>query len=354
MYTESSALLTDKTRVSSVSQPIPIHHPKPSSPSSSPPPSQNEHSYPPPIYSRQTGAPLRHRKSSFKITPPLVQQQQQQQHTQKTKPALNPESHHVRTVSQTTTTTTKKKKTNQSGRCDDDDDDDEDDRIADFNTLERRLIESIQIEESLQLDVNKRIADAIEVGVLHVPVMAFMITHTGGCQFVQDFRLLCTKYEVELLGMPASLNAKNLSLDMLHYESEYRRVVSLLLYLQTMRPTKTCICSRQPIAITPHPLEIFPGDESDATALTTTAITTTTTTASRTTTTTRVIHNNNGGGDSNTAMVIPNHTTMSALERFMLNCMRMRQTGHYYMIYVDLALSLCEKPKPRSNSGNSP
>ena len=266
---------------------------------------------------------------------------------------LNPRSHHVRTAKKKPPT--------------DDDDGDDDDKAAwrhrqqhglnDMDYLEQRLVESIRLDESMRLTVNERISRAIEKGVLHVPVTAFLVTSNGGgCMFVDDFRRqLCVRYEVELLGLPISLTREHLSLDLFHYDTEYRRIIGILIYLTSLKPPLRCVISRQPIAITPRALDLFPPDsetpviissDSDD-GLTTTAITTTTTTTTSgsgdannmTTTTTRIIHNNNNNNGPDSRMVIP-AIQNSAFDRFMYNCTRLRQTGHYYMLYVDLPLSI--------------
>jgi hypothetical protein len=358
MYTENSALLNAQTRIS----PHPVlSSPQPQSqtqqPQSAPQPEKLEKPAIPLAVKRQMAPPPRQRRSSFRISNASPQQQQPQQPPQQ--PPLNPESHHVRTTNQKQKSIGKKPQQQQQQW--DEEDSDEQHRPVEFAVLERRLIESIEIEESLKLCVNGRIADAISLGLLRVPILAFMITHSDGCQFVTDFRLLCRRYEVELLGLPESLSIKNLSVDMFHYEKEFTRIVSLLVYLTDLRPAKKFVISRQPIAITPHALEIWPEDETGGTqslqqqqqqqqqmTMTITTTTTTTMTASR--------HSDNSSNvmtmsRSNTGdMTIPNQTPLSAFERFFLNCMRMRQTGHYYMIYVDLGLTLYDQSVQRGSS----
>lgn len=258
----------------------------------------------------------------------------------------------------------KRKKTKKSIYDDYDDDDDSADEaiereqrrqygLNDMHYLERQLVESIRLDETMKLTVNRRISSAIEKRVLHVPVLAFfLVGYSRRCQFVDDFdKQLVAKYEVELLGQPIPLNREHLSLDLFHYDEDYRRIISIIIYLESLQPPMRCVISRQPIAITPHALELFPPESSpqpplldgdDQSPPLTTAITTTTITTNdsnnTTTTTTRVTHSSSSGSES-PRMTIPVVQT-SAFERLVYNVMRMRQTGHYYMLYVDLPLSI--------------
>lgn len=301
------------------------------------------------------------------------------------RPQLNPDSHHVRTTNEAALerleqeqrqARQKKKKMADSRRkaiddsmedssgCGGDDylstwDSRQQHGVDDMAYLEKRLVESIQLDERMSITVNKRITDALEQGLMRVPVTAFiLISNGGGCQFIDDFRTqLCTKYEVELPGKPVSLKQADLSLDMYHYDAEYRRVIAIILYLESLKLRMKCVISRQAIAITPHALEIFPPDppiegNNDNTGTTTAITTTTHSNSDTTTTTTRIIHNNsNNNVVPDSRMVIPVIQT-SAFDRFMYNCMRLRQTGFYYMLYVDLPLSIGGKGRATITTKN--
>ncbi len=300
---------------------------------------------------------------------------------------LNPQSHHVRTSTQQQHQQDRKKSTRQAPDEDEDSAEEELERslrklhgFGDMGYLEKRLVDSIRLDEEMKLTINRRIATAIEKRVLHVPVLAFvLVANSERCYFVEDFNTqLAAKYEVELLAPPMPLSKEHFSLDLFHYPEDYRRAISIVIYLKSLNPPMRCVASRQPIALTPHPLQLFPDEPgvlqqpsstpttheqsaaADGGGTLTTAITTTTTSNGDTntkTTTTRITHNGIGGGGGleSPRMVIP-MVQSSAFDRLVYNVLRVRQTGYYYMIYVDLPLSVkmsTTPPKTPNNNNNN-
>lgn len=334
-----------------------------------------------PIARHHTPSTSRIRTRSITITPPVQSTQGEQKRSKKSGGGgssksvpvpLNPASHHVRTSSgqKDQPPPPQRKKSSHHALYDyagDEEDSAEEELernrrklhgFCDMGYLEKQLIDSIRLDEEMKLTINRRIATAIEKRILHVPVLAFvLVTNSERCYFVEDFNTqLAAKYEVELLAPPTPLNKEHLSLDLFHYEEDYRRVISIVIYLKSLNPPMRCVASRQPIALTPHPLELFPeepgiqappslpksDDQSSAGTTLTTAITTTTTSngeTNTTTTTTRITHNGGGGVLESPRMVIP-MVQSSAFDRLVYNVLRVRQTGYYYMFYVDLPLSI--------------
>lgn len=233
---------------------------------------------------------------------------------------LNQESHHVRTSPVKKTTT--KKKDEYYGR-------------DEYCLLEEALISSIQISEALEVEVNRNIANAYERHSLRAPIIAF-VRYGAEFRFIRDFHQLSREYEVVHTKNPVTITKKQLSLDLLHHETEYKTIVSVILYMETLETPLTYVISRYPVTLTPRVPDLFlpmGGDEDagGATTTTTTIVSGGATTTTTTTTKTCV------AASSNTLT-----TTPSFIERLYMNCMRTAQAGYYYMLYVDLSLT---KPK---------
>lgn len=245
-------------------------------------------------------------KGRIKITDAADMGRQQRSTTTTTIP-VNPQSHHIRTKQPK-----KKKKESNFAR-------------DEYSILEEKLISSIQINEALENDVNRKITLAYQQQTLRIPMMAFM-RYENGIRFVKDLAHFQREYDTEWTKNPTIISKKQLSLDLLHHEEEYRVIVSLILYLENLEPSLVYIISRYPVIVTPKVPDLFLGDVEATTT------TTTVTTMSRTVTTTTT----HGGGGS----VV---TTPTFIERLYMNCVRVTQPGYYYHIYVDLSLT---KPEP--------
>lgn len=240
------------------------------------------------------------------IPPP----QQQHQH-------LNPSSHHVRT--------TKAKKTSSQFARDE------------FNVLEERLISSIQINEALENEINRSIAIAYQRQSLRVPIIAFMKLGTE-VRFIRDFaRLVREEYDVVHTKNPGIISKEQLSLDLLHNEKEYRTIVSVILYMESLRPPLAYIISRYPVTFTPRVPDLFIDEEEGSGSVVTTTVTTSATTTT-TTTTTRRPTTSLSPSDNNSLILSTPTPIPSFMERLYLNCTRVSQPGYYYLIYVDLSL----------------
>lgn len=233
---------------------------------------------------------------------------------------LNPSSHHVRT--------TKAKKTSSQFARDE------------YNVLEERLISSIQINEALENEINHNIAIAYQRQSLRVPIIAFMKLCTE-VRFIRDFaRLVREEYDVVHTKNPGIISKEQLSLDLLHNEEEYRTIISVILYLESLVPSLAYVISRYPVTFTPKVPDLFIDEEGAVvtTTVTTSVTTTTTTTTTRRPSTSSLSDKNRNGLILSTPAPIP-----SFMERLYLNCTRVSQPGYYYLIYVDLSLT---KPEP--------
>ncbi len=221
---------------------------------------------------------------------------------------LNQQSHHVRT---------QKNKTGTASYF----------RRDEYSILEERLIRSIQITEALESMVDRNITIAYQKQTLRVPIIAF--TKIGSkVNFVDDFKRLNDEYDILVTKNASVINKKQLSLDLFHNDEQYRTVVSVLLYLESLNPPLTYVISRTPFEFTPKVPDLFIDDDSNA-------VITTVTTSTTTTTTIKTRHKNQSMS-SNTPMP-------SFVERLYLNCVRITEPGFYYHIYVDLSLT---NPEP--------
>lgn len=242
---------------------------------------------------------------------------------------VNPESHHIRTSSVNSTN----KRTNTNKNC----------SSASFardeyNLLEERLIASIQINEALENEINHNIAIAYQRQTLRVPMIAFMRFGTE-VRFVRDFAKLCREeYDIVHTKNPTMISKKQLSLDMLHHENEYRTIVSVILYLESLNPPLTYVIARYPVTYTPKVPDLFIDEDDDQETIVTTTVTTSAT-STTTTTTKRANHNSN-----NDKMIVSTPTPVpSFIERLYMNYARVTQSGYYYLIYVDLSLTTPEQ-----------
>mgnify|MGYP000509361339 CR=1 FL=1 len=200
---------------------------------------------------------LDHRRRFRVINVNEIPPQQPHQH-------LNPSSHHVRT-------TEAKKTSSQFAR-------------DEFNVLEERLISSIQINEALENDINRNIAIAYQRQSLRVPIIAFMKLGTE-VRFIRDFaRLVREEYDVVHTKNPGIISKEQLSLDLLHNEKEYRTIISVILYMESLRPPLAYIISRYPVTFTPRVPDLFIDEEGDSESVVTTTVTTSATTTTTTTT----------------------------------------------------------------------
>ena len=232
---------------------------------------------------------------------------------------LNIHSHHVRT-------TPKKKKTNAFA-C----------REDEYNLLEESLISSIQITEALENDVNRHIAIAYQKQHLRVPIIAFMRCGSD-FEFVQEFERLSIVYDIVHTKNPIEISKRQLSLDLLHHEPEYKTIVSVILYLESLNPPLSYVISRYPVTFTPKGTDLFI-DDNDSSIVTTTITTSTTTT----TTTTRHMNNNTVmPKHKNQPVIATPMPTPSFIERLYLNYVRIAKPGYYYHIYIDLSLTTPE------------
>lgn len=231
------------------------------------------------------------------------------------------------------------------GDGDDDDEDTVNNELIQYRSMEQRLMESLKIAEPMALGINARILSAFRANLLRVPIMAFMTTRAGGVQFVQDFKRLTARHEIELLGKPVPISKKHLSVDLFNYEVEFGRVLGVALYPASLDPPLTTIIMRQAIGLTPKVPDIFPlitlDDEAshhhhhhhhqDTQTTQKTTINTTTTTT--TTVVTQISSSNTNTGQSTS------YDELGFFDRIYLNYTRVREIGEYYVIYVDLGLS---------------
>ena len=223
---------------------------------------------------------------------------------------LNTQSHHVRTQKN-------KQKTSYFPK-------------DDYSILEETLIASIQIDEALENEVNQAITIAYQRQSLRVPMIAFMRC-ANDIKFIKDFSQLSIEYDIEHTKNPSTISKKQLSLDLLHHEKEYKTIVSVILYLESLNPPLTYIISRYPVSLTPKVPELFIDDDIQ------TVTTTVTTSTTITTTTTRSSGNNNKVVKQGIITPVP-----SFMERLYMNCVRVTLAGYYYLIYVDLSLTTPE------------
>lgn len=237
-----------------------------------------------------------------------------QNHTTEQTP--NPASHHVRTSSAPVPvpTVTKRKKKAQ--------------YLADeYARLEQQLLKSILINERLRDEVNTNITIAYQKQLLRVPMIG-LLRYGKEARFVTDMSQLTSKeYDLEYTKDPSTISKKQLSLDLFHHEREYRTIISVILYLENLKPPLAYVIARYPILVSPKVPDLFIEDDA------TTTTTTTTVTTTRTTTTTQTTRKNN-------PLAITSQP--SFMERLYLNCTRVSEAGFYYLVYADLSLTTPE------------
>lgn len=208
--------------------------------------------------------------------------------------------------------------------------------VDDDYQLEEKFARSIQINETLTNVVNTRVMTAYKHQIVRPPIIAFMRSPEG-INFINDFGKINAIYDIEYLKQPVVVSKEQLSVDLYHFDKEYSTIIGVILYLEEQDPPLVYVISRYKIAFTPKPYNLF--EEEEVTdPLTITTVKTTTTVSTTTTTTISSVSNTKPLDITDTL----NPPPISFIERFVHNCIRTRQTGYYYLIYVDLSLT---KPK---------
>lgn len=185
-----------------------------------------------------------------------------------------------------------------------------------YAEMEMRLIRSVQITETLASVVNERIHLAIQAQQLRIPIIGFMRSTRHGVEIVYDFSLLLKKYEIQCLNNPVHITEAQLSLDLFHAQKEYSTIVSILIHLQNYTPRLTYIISRQTLAYSERPPELFPLEQQGPPP-------------------------QSENPEINTQLTPYQNNTpeLGFVDRLLLNYMKMTETAYYYMIFIDLALS---------------
>ena len=210
-----------------------------------------------------------------------------------------------------------------------------------YSELEAQLMKSIDIEEHLRLNITRRIMAAYKLKQFHVPVMAFLVSHEG-VEFIEDFKLLTTHYELEYMKEAREISEKQLSLDLTNYQKEYGSIVSVILYLKHMQPPLAYVISKQRISLIPRPYDLFIPDGGTGESETTTTTTVITTTITTTTAKKNVTSLGSDNLKANTSTAIATLPPPTFIERLYLNYTRETVVGHYYLIYIDLPLTAPE------------
>ena len=250
------------------------------------------------------------------------------------------------------------------------------DRIAkkkdDWSRGEAEVLRSTRITESMKNLVNARIRAAFEAGRTRVPLIAFRILE-GEVDFVGSFDEMSDIYEIEYLGQPKSIKRSQLSADLFDHEKAYKTIISVPLYLDGLKPPLAHIITKQRLALTPKPYELFISEpteenmqqqEEEIVTTTTTTITTTTMTITQkniksmssgntaSSLSSDVIINGglnkkpgtSGSGSNSSSSLSRDMSTISDpalpfIDRLALNLTRQRCICDYYLVVVDLALT---------------